>query len=74
MNSSTSKYGNYKLTVRRAGFQKTEYQAFDVAARATKRIDMDLKVASQATSVRWRPSRSCKPMPPTSPRPKEAWS
>ena len=33
------------------GFQKTEYQAFDVAARATMRIDVDLKVASQATSV-----------------------
>jgi hypothetical protein len=43
--------GNYKLTVTAAGFQKTEYQAFDVAARATIRIDIDLKVASQATSV-----------------------
>src|SRR5271156_4116618 len=43
--------GNYKLTVLATGFQKTEYQAFDVAARATVRIDIDLKVASQATSV-----------------------
>jgi hypothetical protein len=43
--------GNYKLTVDAPGFQKTEYQAFDVAARATIRIDIDLKVASQATSV-----------------------
>lgn len=43
--------GNYKLTVDAPGFQKTEYQAFDVAARATMRIDIDLKVASQATSV-----------------------
>jgi hypothetical protein len=43
--------GNYKLTVEAPGFQKTEYQAFDVAARATVRIDVDLKVASQATSV-----------------------
>src|SRR5277367_1218631 len=43
--------GNYKLTVDAPGFQKTEYQAFDVAARATLRIDIDLKVASQATSV-----------------------
>jgi hypothetical protein len=43
--------GNYKLTVDVAGFQKTEYQAFDIAARATFRIDIDLKVASQATSV-----------------------
>jgi len=43
--------GNYKLTVDAAGFQKTEYQAFDVAARATVRVDIDLKVASQTTSV-----------------------
>jgi hypothetical protein len=43
--------GNYKLTVEAASFQKTEYQAFDLAARATVRIDVDLKVASQATSV-----------------------
>ena len=33
------------------GFQKTEYQPFEVAARATVRIDIDLRVASQATSV-----------------------
>jgi hypothetical protein len=43
--------GNYKLTVDAPGFQKTEYQAFDLGARATVRIDVDLKVASQATSV-----------------------
>ena len=43
--------GNYKLSVDASGFQKTEYQAFDLAARDTKRIDIPLKVASQATSV-----------------------
>ncbi len=43
--------GNYKLTVEAPGFQPTEYQAFDLTARATMRIDVDLKVASQATSV-----------------------
>jgi hypothetical protein len=43
--------GNWKLSVEATGFQKTEYQAFDLAARATVRIDIDLKVASQATSV-----------------------
>ena len=43
--------GNYKLSVQATGFQRTEYQAFDVAARATVRIDVDLKVASQATTV-----------------------
>ncbi len=43
--------GNYKLTVEAPGFQKTEYQAFDLAARQTQRVDIPLKVASQATSV-----------------------
>jgi hypothetical protein len=43
--------GNYKLSVEAAGFQQTEYQAFDLAARATVRIDVGLKVASQATVV-----------------------
>jgi hypothetical protein len=43
--------GNYRLTVEAPGFQKTEYQAFDVAARDTVRIDVGLKLASQATSV-----------------------
>jgi hypothetical protein len=43
--------GNYKLSVEAPGFQKSEYQAFDLAARQTVRVDMDLKVASQATSV-----------------------
>jgi hypothetical protein len=43
--------GNYRFSIQATGFQKTEYQAFDVAARATVRVDIDLKVASQATSV-----------------------
>jgi hypothetical protein len=43
--------GNYRLTVDAAGFQKTEYQAFDLQAREVKHIDIPLNVASQATSV-----------------------
>jgi Carboxypeptidase regulatory-like domain/TonB dependent receptor-like, beta-barrel len=43
--------GNYKLQVEAPGFQVTEYQPFDLAARATVRVDVDLKVASQATTV-----------------------
>jgi len=43
--------GNYGLGVEAPGFQRTAYGAFDVAARATVRIDVDLKVALQATSV-----------------------
>jgi hypothetical protein len=43
--------GNYKLSVEAEGFQKTEYQAFELEARATVRVDISLKVASQATVV-----------------------
>src|ERR1700733_15163138 len=43
--------GTYRLTVEAPGFQKTEVQAFEVAARATMRIDVDLKLASQAVEV-----------------------
>jgi len=43
--------GMYKLTVEAAGFQTTETQTFALDARATARLDIDLKVASQATSV-----------------------
>jgi hypothetical protein len=43
--------GMYRLAVEAFGFQKTEYQPFDLAARDTKRVDIDLGVASQAESV-----------------------
>lgn len=43
--------GNYKMTVEAPGFQTTEYQPFDLAARQTARIDLNLKVASQVTTV-----------------------
>jgi len=43
--------GNYRLTVEAPGFQKTEFQAFDLAARQTVRLDVDLKVATQAETV-----------------------
>ena len=43
--------GNYKLKVEAPGFQVTEYQPFDLAARATVRIDVQMTVASQATTV-----------------------
>jgi hypothetical protein len=43
--------GSYKLKVEAPGFQAAGYQPFDLAARQTVRIDVDLKVASQATSV-----------------------
>jgi hypothetical protein len=43
--------GNYQLKVEASGFQTTTYQTFELAARDTKRVDIDLQVASQATSV-----------------------
>jgi hypothetical protein len=43
--------GNYKLKVEASGFQVTEYQPFDLAARDTVRIDVLMTVASQATAV-----------------------
>lgn len=43
--------GNYQLRVEASGFQTTTYQPFDLAARDTTRVDIDLQVASQATSV-----------------------
>jgi hypothetical protein len=43
--------GNYKLSVEAPGFQRTEFQPFDLSARETKRVDADLKVASQVATV-----------------------
>ncbi len=43
--------GRYKITIEAPGFQVTESQTFTLDARATVRLDMDLKVASQATTV-----------------------
>ncbi len=43
--------GTYQLQVEAPGFQKTEFQPFDLSARETKRIDLDLNVATQATTV-----------------------
>ncbi len=43
--------GTYKLKVEAPGFQVSEYRPFDLTARATVRFDIELKVASQATTV-----------------------
>jgi hypothetical protein len=43
--------GKYRLAVQKSGFQNSEYQPFDLAARETKRVDVDLRVASQAETV-----------------------
>src|SRR6202795_4416711 len=43
--------GPYKLTAEAPGFQKTEYQAFDLNSRESKHVDIDLKIASQAATI-----------------------
>lgn len=43
--------GMYQLKVTAPGFQSVELTSFDLSARETKRFDVDLKVASQATTV-----------------------
>jgi hypothetical protein len=43
--------GTYKLRVEAPGFQKSEFQPFELASRDSKRVDLDLQLASQATSV-----------------------
>ena len=43
--------GTYQLRVEAPGFQKSEFQPFELASRDSKHIDLDLQLASQATSV-----------------------
>lgn len=43
--------GSYTLSVSAPGFQTTEVQPFTLTARQTARVDIDLKVATQATTV-----------------------
>src|SRR6267154_6856564 len=43
--------GNYELTVEVSGFQKIQYPTLDLQARETKRVDANLKVASQNQTV-----------------------
>jgi hypothetical protein len=48
---SNVEIGTYLLTVEAPGFQKEQFTAFDLGAREAKRLDTDLKVASQSTTV-----------------------
>jgi hypothetical protein len=43
--------GSYVLRIDATGFQKEEFSQFDLLARETRRLDVALKVASQAQSV-----------------------
>ena len=43
--------GNYQLTVEATGFQKAEFSAFALGGRETKRLDAQLQIASQSTTI-----------------------
>ena len=43
--------GTYRLSIEAQGFQKSQFDAFDLSARETKRIDVNMSIASQATTV-----------------------
>src|SRR5208282_1943379 len=43
--------GTYQVTIEKPGFQKVELTTISLSSRETKRIDADLKVATQTTTV-----------------------
>jgi hypothetical protein len=43
--------GAYKLDVQAAGFQKADFSSFDLGGRETKRLDAQLQIASQTTTI-----------------------
>ncbi len=43
--------GTYQLTVEAVGFQKVEFKGFDLGGRETKRLDAQLQIASQTTTI-----------------------
>jgi hypothetical protein len=43
--------GTYKIRVDATGFQKADYQAFDLTARATVHVDLNLQLATQSSAV-----------------------
>ncbi len=43
--------GTYKISIEATGFHKSEFDPFELGARETKRLDVDMQVASQATTV-----------------------
>ena len=43
--------GTYRLEISAPGFEQLRFAKFDLGARETKRVDADLRIASQTTSV-----------------------
>ena len=43
--------GTYQLSIEATGFHKSEFDPFELSARETKRLDVGLQVATQATTV-----------------------
>ena len=43
--------GTYQVTISTPGFQKLEFTSFDLASRETRRLDAEMKIASQSVTV-----------------------
>jgi len=43
--------GTYTIRIDASGFQPVQYQAFDLTARETKRVDINLQLGTQASAV-----------------------
>ena len=43
--------GTYTLDIQATGFQKSEFSSFDLGGRETKRLDAQLQIATQSTTV-----------------------
>lgn len=43
--------GTYTISIQAPGFQKLEFTPFELGARETRRLDAEMKVATQATTV-----------------------
>ena len=43
--------GTYTISIEAPGFQKAQFDAFELSSRETKRLDINLQVAAQATTV-----------------------
>src|SRR5271170_7630590 len=42
--------GSYRLEITAVGFEQVRFNPFDLGARETKRLDADLKIATQTTT------------------------
>jgi len=43
--------GKYKLSIEAPGFQKSEIEEFELSSRETRRVDVNMQLATQATTI-----------------------